>query len=936
MRVDRGANRGITGGSIPAKESVVQKKGEKVNLTAGSGDRIRISQNQNKLSIHINEGKPVSLSPEQSRNLEITGHLENVSVDPEVSLPIRGLTASTPEDISPKKEGTAPIARKEESSFKAQVTMNFLASELKNSQSEKPSARQGSEPPGANTSLNPNLEARPAGSEFRLPTEARHPIVDKTTKKAGKEEFSVDQKGLSGIENTSESSLATATEKEISTPTGERQPVASGLKEETSLTASIKMRSLSTELEGTHPAVGDRKAEGSHAAKEDHKADALNTFAKQEIPSSLPETPVGMSELPQIKTGESRIPEGSLLMAKKQLHLLSESPEKLQSMKPEVKANLLQNLSNEKNLSVFEQHGIQTILASAENVEDFRSILPNETGLKLGQNLKHPELKMNWDRLASAYGRENLLLNPEEAPKTSGLLLENPQTLERLHIGCKPESPMQIPGSMNLKQQMHLLDRPAFTSLVLENRIREVEGRPLLDAGELRMNLFEILRNPETSKADKLTNVESLRIDSGLGEFQMREIAANPLANLFDTALGGILTERKTIFESFENNLKDTIASFGPESVAVEIVKSEHQELLEKIEPQISRFEELKSLANEIFSGPADPLIRMDRVFDKILDTFSPLTQQLLPEINRMIPGLSVFETGRFPAILEKVAHLDIPEMKTFAQPAFPFVSAITNGAYPALLNQIIPHLDPVRDKDQALLFHNGANFLSHLADGTFTNQLQAFASVVQDAVIPPQVAVSLTAMTEWKHEAGNAPPPERREPLLESGKELVMESLNVIQQSLPEMKKGISELVQDRRFANTMEAVKTGSELMVAFRNGNFVQILSALNDRMAGSVAINQIIQQGLHLTNSGVSFFRGFLNRDWERPLSTALRKSPGNKELQEVAGVFTDALNLFLPLTSVENASPFLQYQKHLGYMKDEELMNELIHQYRSSL
>jgi len=416
----------------------------------------------------------------------------------------------------------------------------------------------------------------------------------------------------------------------------------------------------------------------------------------------------------------------------------------------------------------------------------------------------------------------------------------------------------------------------------------------------------------------------------------MREIAASPLANLFETALGGMLTERKTIFESFENNLKDAIASFGPESVAVEIAKSEHQELLEKIEPRISHFEELKSLANEVFSGPADPLIRMDRVFDKILDTFSPFTQQLLPEINRMMPGLTVFETGRFPAILEKVTHLDLPELKTFAQPALPFISAITSGAYPALLNQIIPHLDPVRDKDQALLLGSGAEFLSRLVDGTFASQLQTCATVVQDAVILPQVDRSLIAMTEWKYEAGNAPPLEQREPLFEIGKELMMDSLNVIQQSLPEMKKGISELLQDRRFNNMMETVKTGSELMIAFRNGNFVQILSALNDRMAGSVAINQIIQQGLHLTNSGVSFFRGFLNREWERPLSSAIRKGPGNKELQEVAGVFTDALNLFMPLTSVEDASPFLQYQKQLGYLKDEELMNDLIHQYKSAL
>jgi hypothetical protein len=368
----------------------------------------------------------------------------------------------------------------------------------------------------------------------------------------------------------------------------------------------------------------------------------------------------------------------------------------------------------------------------------------------------------------------------------------------------------------------------------------------------------------------------------------------------------------------------------------VEITQAEHQELLERIEPQIARFGGLKSLADEIFNGPADPLIKMDRVFDKILDTFSPFTRQLLPEINRMIPGLAVFENNRFPAILEKGTHLGIPELKTSLQPAFPFISAITNGTYSALLNQIIPQLDPLREKNYIPSLRNAADFFSHIVDGTLAHQLQTFTSVVQDAVIPPEVRKSFAALSEWKYETGNAPPLERREPLLESGKDLMRESLEGIQQNFPEIKKSISDLQQDRRFILMMETVKTGSELMIAFRNGNFVQILSALNNRMAGSPAINQMIQQGLHLTDSGISFFKGLLNRDWQRPLSAAMRKNPASKELQEVSGVFADALNLFLPLTSVENASPFLQYQKQLGYMKDEELMNDLIHQYRSAL
>jgi len=73
---------------------------------------------------------------------------------------------------------------------------------------------------------------------------------------------------------------------------------------------------------------------------------------------------------------------------------------------------------------------------------------------------------------------------------------------------------------------------------------------------------------------------------------------------------------------------------------------------------------------------------------------------------------------------------------------------------------------------------------------------------------------------------------------------------------------------------------------------------------------------------------------MSRDWERSTTQALKKNPGNRDLREVDTIFNDALNLFLPLESVQNLNPFLQYKKQLATLKDEELRGQLIAQYQA--
>jgi hypothetical protein len=60
----------------------------------------------------------------------------------------------------------------------------------------------------------------------------------------------------------------------------------------------------------------------------------------------------------------------------------------------------------------------------------------------------------------------------------------------------------------------------------------------------------------------------------------------------------------------------------------------------------------------------------------------------------------------------------------------------------------------------------------------------------------------------------------------------------------------------------------------------------------------------------------------------------KKDPRSKELRKVYNILSDALNLFVPLQSIDYLTPFLQYQKQLANIKDETRRNEIIQRYEA--
>jgi len=901
MRIDRGANKGMPGEvSTQGKETTIQKKGAKITLDAGTQDTIHISQNQNRLRIQINDGKAHSLTPEESRNLEITGHSEKVFIDRGVTLPILGMSVhpkETKEGVLSKTDGPVAAGRKEETAFTAGVTRKFLASELETFQIENP---ESGSPQKAPDTSRVSEDLAPNRSAFQAPGFASLPNATPLKTK----------------ENTSTKTETSGT--------------GAALKEEASFRGTIKMNALSSELKNIEPSAAlpgpgeSPKADGAHAA------------TGPRMPSVLPQQDLQATGENKMEAAEA--PNTSeFLQPKEQLIQLMENPRALASVLPEMKGNLIEKLSNENRFSVFEERAVHSLLLGAASSGEFQTILPDLAGLKLAQTFKSPEMRTSWDRLVSAFDRPELGLNPAEVKKTQGLFLQNSEKLQQLTPGCAPEVPQELSLPESMEERLPLLDRSAFACLVLENKVREIEGRPLIHAADLRKEIFEILMNPSLPLEERLPQMESARIDSGLSQFQMREIVSRPLANLFEAALSGLNGERDSVIQSLDARLRDAVASFGPESVAVEIVKAEHLETLSNMEPQIERLMELKTSTNEMFSGPADPLVKMDRVFENLLNTVFPMTQQAFPEVNRMLQGADIFRTGKLETSLGNLIRADIPEIKGFAESAASFVASVNNGTYPALLMQIVSQPIIAKDSEISPELRDAAHFFGQLADGAFSHRIQScMDAMVERSSIPPEFRELLSRVPEWRLDAANSPDIGVKDSLLSEGKRLAHELVNTIQGSIPALSRGATELVADPRFKDAMETLKTSREVMIAFRNDKFVQLLTTLNNRMAGSPAVLQIIQQALHITNSGTPFFRGLLNREWERPIFSALKKSTGGKELQEVAGILTDTLNLFLPLTSVEDSSPFLQYSKQLGYLKDEEMMSDWIQHYESMI
>ncbi|MCI0414684.1 hypothetical protein L0222_18050 [bacterium] len=597
--------------------------------------------------------------------------------------------------------------------------------------------------------------------------------------------------------------------------------------------------------------------------------------------------------------------------------LAGESPAPLSERDQTV--SFIRSFIGNRSLSLSDQQTIHTLLASAGTPGEFNEIVNEAGGKKVVELFKNAEMKLSWDRLVGAYVRLDLAENRQEAKKTRELLLGDANSLQQYLFFS--DQPLVLRGNVLTNEiDLSLLDRRATVCLVLENAVRAREGHALINPNQLREKTIDILIDSTIPKEKQLDLLEDIRTTAGLSEYQMREIVSRPLTGFFESAASDLVALRDSKTEIFQKQIQQAVDDFGPESVAVEIGRAERDEFLQNIEPEITQFQVLKATASEIFSGPADPLVKVDTLLQQFQKDFLPPHQipTLLEGIDK---GSVVFQDDKLPSALLKVK---IPELKNFAQQGIQFLLDLPNTR--AMVEQM-------RNAD--IGGFESFEFLQRLVDGAFRKQLNAFSQSFQHSEAASPFREIEEHCNRWRTNYEKTTTRKDREFILDTGLELMQNFADgLLTKPVNEFARNIEDLQLDVHCSEVIESVRTGSDLLLAFRNGHFVQILAAVSQRAANNPALLQIIKQALHLTTTGTNFFRGLLNRDWEKPIAQALKKDPRSKELREVYGVLSDALNLFLPLQSIDYLTPFLQYQKQLGAIRDETVRNKLIQRYET--
>jgi hypothetical protein len=909
MRVDRG--KGFTGeASRSGKDTSVQKKGGKVKLTVGDQDQVRVSQAQNSLKIQVNDSQAMSLNPEESKNLEIVGEgKHNVVIDSSVTIPIRGLQRKSDEQTNLSDSKVDPAfasAHKNETDLTARIMRDSLISEIPNSETpSKPLKKEGQ-------------KQRQSHAQIQIPKQ-RSTIQSNVNPQ---------EKIASNVKN-SEFEIGTLPKPNI--PLLQNEPpavIASGVPivpRKKEIIQSDQSAEIKSDLAFNHEKKGVIESDQSAVTAElsiiKEDGEMIQTIKSDPAGKDLEPAVTG---IPKPLAGEiaetikPQIGEPAPKIAEPQL----EDLKILDAMTPPQKSDLVNKIVDHPPVTNNEEM-IQSVLLSARTPQEFNLILRDP---KLEKDLKAlmregegPEL---WDRLVGAYNRTDLALNPAETEITTGLLLKDPEELQKL-LPAKEQSLLVQTDLMNSPVDLGSLDRRSSVCTILENAVRESKGLPLMNPGELREKVFDLLQNPDLPESERNARSQDLRTELGLSEFQMREIVTLPMIAGFESAIQDLTALKTEKMQSFANQIKEATADFGPQSVAVEISRAEQSEFVEKIDPEIDLFQRLKSAASELFSGPESPPVQADRLIHSFISELIPPAPRLLSMIENFAKSSVVFEHGKLQEVAQKLPALNIPELKPFVDLAVPFLKEL-----PTLI-QIAPQV-PVPE-------FRTFEFLDRLQTGTFSRQLADFAGSFQEFQKLPTIDRTTKSLTEWKTECRHSIVSNDRRAFPEKAESFLASLVSgIAETNFVEMREVIRHRKLEERVAAAADSIQMGGDLIASFRNGHFVQLLGAVNQRMAGSPAVLQIIQQALHLTTTGTNFFHALFSREWERPLAQSIKKNPASRELAEIQGVFSDALNLFLPLTSIDNLTPFIQYQKQLAILRDENLMNDLIHQYQSKI
>ena len=715
---------------------------------------------------------------------------------------------------------------------------------------------------------------------------------------------------------------------------------AAAHKKDTELTASLKRNSLISELpEGwqglapNKPAELSAKPAGSgnqeNVATNQSNADASvpvktgtvnanNSFTDLKTGTIADNEPIKQNE----RTGEVLIPEPESVQMDRQGQPLDDlrvvhDLEKLGSMTPEQKSSLIDQILG-RPVITNSNEAIQSILFSAKNPEEFNKIVDAAGGKKLQVAFQGSDVEVFWNRLVGLNARPDLAIDPGEASITNVLFEKSELQEKLLPLRAQPlllqTDLMQTP--INLDELNH---RDSVFAL-LENISRKPDE--MIVPGDLREKVFDLLQDRTIPEEERPLILQELGREAGLTEFQMREIVSLPMMAAFQTAIVGLMDLRSSKLESFEVLTQQAIATYGPESVAVEIARAEQDEFLGNLDPQIALFQKLKTAASELFSGPGNPVVQADVVVHAFLNEVIPPVRQISTSIEALAKGSQLFATDKIQNALYKMEEFKLPELRGFTSQGITFLnnlSTFTRMTSEIADRQIRPFL-----------------FFDRLRDGTFHQQVSDFGRSFREFSNSMPVGSAMKRLEDWRELYRSSNRTMDQQKLLQTSQELIASFAQELTVRASGLNRTIADIRLQEKLSGLIDSVQMGGDLIVSFRNGHFVQVLAALNQRMAGSPAVLQIIQQALHLTTTGANFFHALFSREWERPLTQTMKKNPANRDLAEIHTIFSDTLNLFLPLSDIDHLTPFLQYQKQLGFLRDESLIQDAVHRYQSDI
>jgi hypothetical protein len=305
------------------------------------------------------------------------------------------------------------------------------------------------------------------------------------------------------------------------------------------------------------------------------------------------------------------------------------------------------------------------------------------------------EWRHKMDELAGAWGRADAANDPERAKKFDGVMANpelqaqlgatRPPTAEEAKIpggsfdlGSKGQSdPLLAQAGQVMSQVKADIGKKAFdlgyepqarTELVLEQRRREIDGKPKLDWTQLTAEAEKISNDPELAKLGKddrqnaiNDKMKALAEKNGLSEQTMKSLVTQRLGQVYNEAAGQMGAYGAQTLDTMKKQLAELERKRGDSGP----VTPEEKALRERIDqfekltgPYTKSLGETGDIYTSMFPSPKDGWSQFYQLFSGLLSMFGDMAAGLLS----CVPGLGQAIGGCYFAVKAGVAasHGDV------------------------------------------------------------------------------------------------------------------------------------------------------------------------------------------------------------------------------------------------------------------------------------